>query len=451
MKVQEDIKMRNKNLFTRVTAAVLCVAMSVALVVGCSSGTEDITTDSKSAEKTTQTVEILTQFGEAGKKAGLEAISREVEKQHPEYKYEIICLSYDKYVERLKQEMSAGNPPSIFTGRPKEFPEFIKAGQVLDLTGYDFINDFDEKLREEVTMDGKVWSVPYDKEIYGVFYRQELLDEYDLSIPTTKEEWIQVCDTLKENGITPVAFGGAETDPCNYTLEAFWDAALISGGNTDAIQKVMDKEISIKEVPEFKEALKNAYDMLIPYIEVNDMSITRDIAYENFCAKERAFTIHGNFCASILREGAPDGDIGIFPIPWGDDPEKAKLRYGVDDAMMIAAEGNTEAAIAWMEYATSTDGLGIWAENSKAYSASKLVGEIENPDPINQDINTYFENNEYYFKGDLKYFGGGYISEWQNMAQKFFTDGLEAYAAGQNSEQFVTEFLEEVDSRFSGL
>ena len=448
--------MRRKNLYSRIAAVVMCVTMSAALVVGCGSGTDsdggkDSGKSDKGGDEKVQTVEILTQFGEAGKKAGLEAISKEVEKEHPEYKFEIICLSYDKYVERLKQEMSAGDPPSIFTGRPKEFPEFVEVGQVLDLTDYDFINDFDEKLREEVTKDGKVWSVPYDKEIYGVFYRQELLDEYNLEIPKTKEEWSKVCDTLKENGVTPVAFGGADTDPCNYTLETFWDAALISGGNTDAIQKVMDKEISIKEVPEFKAALKNAYDMLIPYIEVNDMSITRDTAYENFCSLDRAFTIHGNFCASILREGAPDGDIGIFPIPWGDDPQAGKLRYGVDDAMMIAAEGNTEAAIAWMEYATSTDGLSIWADNSKSYSASKLVGEIENTDPINQDINKYFDAGEYYFKGDLKYFDGSYLSEWQNMAQKFFSDGLEAYGKGQDSEEFVTSFLDEVDSRFSAF
>lgn len=443
--------MRRRNLFSRIAAVALCVTMSMAMIAGCGSESKEKSNSDKGSDGKTQTVEILTQFGEAGKKAGLEAISREVEKEHPEYKFEIICLSYDKYVERLKQEMSAGDPPSIFTGRPKEFPEFVKAGQVLDLSDYDFIQDFDEKLREEVTMDGKVWSVPYDKEIYGVFYRQELLDEYNLEIPTTKAEWIKVCDTLKENGVTPVAFGGADTDPCNYTLETFWDAALINGGNVDAIQKVMDKEISIKDVPEFKQALKNAYEMLIPYIEVNDMSITRDTAYENFCSLDRAFTIHGNFCASILREGAPDGEIGIFPLPWGDDSSTDKLRYGVDDAMMIAAEGNTEAAIAWMEYATSKEGLTIWADNSKSYSASNLVGEIENPDPINQDINKYFDKEAYYFKGDLKYFDGSYLSEWQNMAQKFFSDGLTAYGDGKDSEEFVTSFLEEVDSRFSAF
>ena len=166
---------------------------------------------------------------------------------------------------------------------------------------------------------------------------------------------------------------------------------------------------------------------------------------------DRAFTIHGNFCASILREGAPDGEIGIFPVPWGDDKSTDKLRYGVDDAMMIAAEGNTEAALVWMKYATSAEGLSIWADNSKSYSASKLVAEIENPDPINQDINKYFDNGEYYFKGDLKYFDGSYLSEWQNMAQKFFSDGLAAYGDGKDSEEFVTGFLDEVDSRFSAF
>lgn len=429
--------------FSRIIAIALCVTMCAGLINGC--GKE------QNSDKDIQTVEILTQFGEAGKKAGLEAISKEVEKQHPEWKFEIICLSYDKYVERLKQEMSAGDPPSIFTGRPKEFPEFVEAGQVLDLTDQEFIKDFDEKLVEEVTVDGKVWSVPYDKEIYGVFYRNELLDEYNLEVPTTKSEWINVCDTLKENGITPVAFGGADTDPCNYTLEYFWDSVLSSTGNIDAREKIMSGEVSVKDVPELREALENAYDMLIPYIEVNDMSITRDTAYEEFCAENRAFTIHGNFCASILREGAPDGEIGIMPLPWSDTAANNKLRYGVDDAMMIATDGNTEAALEWMKFATSTEGLSIWAENSKAYSASNLVKEIENQDSINKDINKYFEDGEYYFKGELKYFSGTHLTEWQNIAQKFFSDGLTAYADGAAAEEFVSGFLDEVDSRFSTL
>lgn len=439
--------------FKKIVSALVCIAMCAGLLMGCgSSGSGDAEEGSEEAagDGDVQVVRILTQFGEAGKKAGLEALSAEVEKAHPEYKFEIVCLSYDKYVERLKQEMSAGDPPTIFTGRPTEFPEFVEAGQVMPLTDQAFINGFDELNVKEVTVDGETWSLPYDKEIYCVFYRKELLEEYNLEVPTTRDEWIKVCDTLKENGITPVAFGGSDTDPCNYTLEYMWDILLTASGNLDAREKIMSGE-SVKDMPEFKQMLIDGYELLVPYIEENDMSVNRDTSYEGFCSLNRAFTIHGNFCASVLRESAPDGDIGVMPFPVSENADENLIRYGTDDAMMIAANGNTEAGLAWMEYATTVEGLGIWADNSKSYSASKQVGEVKNPDSINVDINSYVDAGKYFYKGSIKYFNGTFSSEWQNIAQKFFYDGLAAYKAGTSAEEFANTFADEVDSRFSSL
>ena len=73
--------MKRRDLFSKIAAAALCVTMSAALIAGCGSGSDSKDEDKNSGKGggKTETVEILTQFGEAGKKAGLEAISREVE------------------------------------------------------------------------------------------------------------------------------------------------------------------------------------------------------------------------------------------------------------------------------------------------------------------------------------------------------------------------------------
>ena len=38
-----------------------------------------------------------------------------------------------------------------------------------------------------------------------MYYNKAIFDKYGLEVPTTYDEYVQVCDTLKENGVTPVA------------------------------------------------------------------------------------------------------------------------------------------------------------------------------------------------------------------------------------------------------
>ena len=41
-----------------------------------------------------------------------------------------------------------------------------------------------------------------------MYYRTDFFEQCNLEVPTTFEEFEQVCDTLVENGITPIATAG---------------------------------------------------------------------------------------------------------------------------------------------------------------------------------------------------------------------------------------------------
>ena len=45
-----------------------------------------------------------------------------------------------------------------------------------------------------------------------MYYNKAIFDKYGLEVPTTYDEYVQVCDTLKENGVTPVALASTADD-----------------------------------------------------------------------------------------------------------------------------------------------------------------------------------------------------------------------------------------------
>jgi raffinose/stachyose/melibiose transport system substrate-binding protein len=398
------------------------------------------------------TVRIMTQFGEDTKHEGIRLISEAVTKLYPQYVFEIEHLGWDNYVQKLKQQMAAGDPPSIFSGNVIAFPDFIKAGKVLDLSNQPWVKDYPKAAFSESIRDGKVWSMPYDFGAIGIFYSKEMFKKYNLKVPTTRAEWIKVCDTFKKNGITPIAFGGSEKDPCGYTVEPFLFSSLNSTPSGKvAIRKIMDGQLSVLDVPEIKLALSSVYEMFCPYIETNDMSIPREKAYDMFMAQDRPMTLHGSFVVGVFRAANPNADIGVFPVPNFAKAADNKLQGIMDDNMMASTDGNTDAAQKWLAFASSKEGLEIWAKAAYTFPASKLAAQVQSLDPLSKEMKSYMDNGRSYMKGDLSTWETVYGTEWQGICQKFIADGISAQAKGVKTDAFVSAQLKDIDKRIKAL
>jgi len=62
------------------------------------------------------------------------------------------------------------------------------------------------RLLEEVKIDGKVVSIPFNKSVPVIFYNEDLMERLSLSVPKTWDELEYVCKKAKEKGIWGFAF-----------------------------------------------------------------------------------------------------------------------------------------------------------------------------------------------------------------------------------------------------
>jgi raffinose/stachyose/melibiose transport system substrate-binding protein len=147
----------------------------------------------------------------ADNKIMVDAVAR-FERAHPGYKVERSAVLNDPYKVKLKIAFGANEPPCVFSswgGGPLR--EYVKAGQVLDLSPYlgkdpAFRDRFVAASFDTTRFDGKVYGIPgEDTTLAVVHYNKELFDRLGLQPPKTWPEMVQVMGKLKANGVAPFA------------------------------------------------------------------------------------------------------------------------------------------------------------------------------------------------------------------------------------------------------
>ena len=61
-----------------------------------------------------------------------------------------------------------------------------------------------------INVGGETYGLPFYSTSYGIVYNKVLFKKYGISVPRTYEEFLQVCERLKGEGIAPLAVGGNE-------------------------------------------------------------------------------------------------------------------------------------------------------------------------------------------------------------------------------------------------
>ncbi len=75
--------------------------------------------------------------------------------------------------------------------------------------------------------------VPNYGEFVGVYYNQDMLDQYGLAVPTTFDEFENVLKTFKDNGVTPpIATAGSE-----YPMGQLWYELVLHYADRDLIDQ----------------------------------------------------------------------------------------------------------------------------------------------------------------------------------------------------------------------
>ncbi|PIO97345.1 ABC transporter substrate-binding protein [Pleomorphomonas carboxyditropha] len=246
------------------------------------------------------------------------------EAANPGYKVEDTHILNDAYKTKIKIAFGANEPPCVFSswgGGPLR--EYVKAGQVVDLTPY---LDSDPAFKDRFlpasfgasTIDGKIYALPAENTaIAVVFYNKELFAKYNVTPPTTWDELLKVIDVFKENGIAPFALANKN----KWTGSMFYGYLVDRIGGPEAFANaVQRKDGGSFADPVFVEAGKRLQELVnagafqkgyngLDY----DVGGSRRLLYTDKAAME----LMGTWEASTIGNENPEfaKKLGFFQFP----------------------------------------------------------------------------------------------------------------------------------------
>jgi multiple sugar transport system substrate-binding protein len=244
-------------------------------------------------------------------KAALE----EVVKGYTKYPTTLNTVAIEQYRAQLSTYLTSPNPPDVLTWYAGSVArDYASKGLLLDLsdmwTGTGACAKFSPALKSlSSDASGKQIFVPTNYYWWSVFFRKSAFAEWGVTPPTTWDQFMALCETLKGKGISPLTNGTGSTawmasgwfDYLDLRINgAAFHRDLLAGKHSfdsAEVRKVMD-----------------TYATLIPYFDPKGRSYTWQEAATPLINKKAGMYLIGAFVTQAFPAADVD-DVDFFSVP----------------------------------------------------------------------------------------------------------------------------------------
>ena len=292
-----------------------------------------------------------------------------------EEKYPWITVNFEKVtsnsadrLQTLKVRLLSGEDADVVTVTPGDFNELMAPGYVQEITGADCLQNYTKEDVDAVTVDGKVYGIPYAKDVLGVMYNKTMFEENGWKVPENKQEWLDLCDTIAQAGITPMVNGLKDGWPVNDEIAPFIHGLYVH--NPDIFKQINDGEKKYTD-QEFVDCFTEIADYFASDAVSKDaigMSYDQSLTY--FATGKSAMICHGEWAMGSIKQADPDFEIGVFQIPYNEEGEKQIGSAEVGQFQVITTIAkDKEACQLFLDYMSSEEGSKFFTASMGNFSA----------------------------------------------------------------------------------
>jgi len=361
-----------------------------------------------SAERDSLVIALMLEDGAA--RSVFSQIIKEFESAQPGLKVRLWVSNDTGYKEEIRRLLASKNGPDIVywqAGRSLE--HFVNMGLIEPIDDVwqheNWDRAFPPNIKEVVSVNAKVFGLPYSYYSWGFYYRKSILKKYKLPPPVSWNDFLLTCETLKENGITPITIGtkypwttGSWFDYLNLRINGLqFHRNLLKGDisfNDPRVEKVFEHwKVIIDENYFLQNHRELSWRESIPYVY-------RGLA---------GMTLIGNFAAANLHAELSE-DVGFFRFPIVDETIGSFEEAPTDALIIPRNSSNKKSAKAFLKMvangeamASLNDALGTMSPHTDSPVSNKLLSHhgvelLKSADGYSQ----YFDrdsNNEFATSG----------------------------------------------------
>ena len=373
------------------------LALCAGLLAGCHRSASFIFEDGTQGDKKlTQ----LTMFGFKYEALNVMAIEDALHRYMAAYPQ--ISIAYDGikspgYFDILEKRLATGNGDDIFMVDHERVLELGNQGKLADLSDLGTLDSFSELAKSQMWAQGVVHYVPTSISAFGLYCNLDLLKAHNQPVPTSLQEFEEVCDYFVNQGVIPIVANN--------------DISLKTVAIARSLLSVYQREDTREALERFNDGRRDLAEALRPgfefvrrmldrgWVDAQEAAVTAKTQddLKIFAQGTRPFMLTGAWAVSRMRELKPAFRFEVRPYPIMEDG--SVLVINVDTRLSVnAASPYVAQAKQFVEFLTQKDILWEFVESQSSFSPleeNRLAG-----DAAIQSIGPYLTNGRSVFGSD---------------------------------------------------
>jgi raffinose/stachyose/melibiose transport system substrate-binding protein len=231
---------------------------------------------------------------------------------------------------------------------------------------------------------GKLYGLPYQPLVTGLFYNKALFDKYGVKVPETFEDLVEATKVFEKNGITTIAKGAKD----DYSVWAF--LTMISRyGYFDKINSILAGKESYDNTDFIKYYEKIDELRKVGAFPKNVTTQSYFQAVEQFLSGKAAMLDSGMWDVQKIEKSAIGKDVGFWWGPtFADGVGDQKISSVVPAAPLLVSKkagedkAKKEAIYKLLKFYYGTEGTQIMVENQVPPMTNVTVNVDETQHPV---------------------------------------------------------------------
>lgn len=359
----------------------------------------------------------------------------EFQAEYPEIKVDLQYVPpVQQYVDKFSVLVASNQMTDMFFTAAENKQDVFEKGLAEDLSGMDVFSRIDPATAGTYGQNGEIYAYSPDAWIGGVFYNKDLFAEAGIEVPTTWDEFVQNCLTLREFGVEPYV---DDADNVHNLAQDLYQCMVISQ-DPDTDIKINNGEATYAE--KYSEAFGIWYADMIETGAYSPISLglNGDQIMDMFANGEVAMIHGGPWSVATIEAKNPDLNYDIFGI--SDKDGNCVLPGAVNVGLSIStASEHKDACRTFIEFMSRDENILKW---------QAITGNAIIVDGVDYTMGTVFEK----VKEDAVN-GNFYLPQiaWKNSSgiYKEFLTGIQDAITGADSIENVAVRMDEKQAELS--
>lgn len=328
---------------------------------------------------------------------------------HPDIKIKVTAFTSEVYKEKFPTLLSTKSFDILYWHAGQRLYEFIQQQQVASISNLyqkeKLFEIFDTSVISSISTQEEVYALPTSYYQIGFYYNVSLFNKLGLVKPDTWKQFLNICDQLKANNITPIFIGTKS----NWPATAWFDYLNLRINGLDYHRQLLSGNVSFLD-PKVRQVFTNL-KLLVDsnYFISNHKQYSWKEGIAPLFRGVTGMAMFGNYAMQDFPQNNAT-EIGYFKFPMFDENQTQYFEEVPLDVLLIPSNSDQKhLAEVFLKFAAQSENqqrlnqvLGVMSPNKFAQVNNLALAQqayeiISNASGITQffdrDANSHFAEN----------------------------------------------------------